>query len=226
MISVVAYTLVEECPHDLLFFFRLRGWTELVLMVLIFTTTIFYSLELGMAMGVGLSVIILIRHATQPRIQILGKVSGTQARFDNAELHAENVELVESALIVKIPEPLTFANTGDLKNRLRRLELYGSNHAHPSLPRMRAPEHNKNIIFDVHGVTSIDGSGTQVLSEIVHAYAEQKVRVFFCRLPNRNVFSMFERSGIVEKCGGLTHFVPSVDEALRLAETEDQTQEI
>ncbi|CAI7624789.1 unnamed protein product [Penicillium glandicola] len=226
MISVVAFTLVEECPHDLLFFLRLRGWSELVLMFLIFTTTIFYSLELGMAMGMGLSVIILIRHATHPRIQIMGKVLGTAARFDNAELHPENVELVESALIVKIPEPLTFANTGDLKNRLRRLELYGSSHAHPSLPRMRAPEHNKNIIFDVHGVTSIDGSGTQVLSEIVHAYAEQRVRVFFCRLPNSDVFRMFELSGIVEKCGGLTHFVPSVDEALQLAESEDQTQEM
>ncbi|KAJ5950221.1 uncharacterized protein N7479_008634 [Penicillium vulpinum] len=226
MISVVAFTLVEECPHDLLFFVRLRGWSEIVLMLLIFTTTIFYSLELGMAMGMGLSVIILIRHATHPRIQILGKVLGTAARFDNAELHPENVELVEGALIVKIPEPLTFANTGDLKNRLRRLELYGSSHAHPSLPRMRAPEHNKNIIFDVHGVTSIDGSGTQVLSEIVHAYAEQRVRVFFCRLPNSNVFRMFERSGIVEECGGLSHFVPSVDEALRLAESENQTQEI
>ncbi|KAJ5480542.1 hypothetical protein N7530_006051 [Penicillium desertorum] len=217
MISVVAFTLVEECPHDLLFFIRLRGWSEIVLMLLIFTTTIFYSLELGMAMGMGLS---------PPRIQILGKVLGTPARFDNAELHPENVELVEGALIVKIPEPLTFANTGDLKNRLRRLELYGSTHAHPSLPRMRAPEHNKNIIFDVHGVTSIDGSGTQVLTEIVHAYAEQRVRVFFCRLPNRSVFGMFERSGIVETCGGLTHFVPSVDEALRLAESENQTQEI
>ncbi|KAJ5155038.1 sulfate transporter [Penicillium coprophilum] len=226
MISVVAFTLVEECPHDLLFFIRLRGWSEIVLMLLIFTTTIFYSLELGMAMGMGLSVIILIRHATHPRIQILGKVLGTAARFDNAELHPENVELVEGALIVKIPEPLTFANTGDLKNRLRRLELYGSSHAHPSLPRMRAPEHNKNIIFDVHGVTSIDGSGTQVLSEIVHAYAEEHVRVFFCRVPNREVFRMFERSGIVENCGGLTHFVPSVDEALRLAESENQTEEI
>ncbi|KAJ5511542.1 sulfate transporter [Penicillium expansum] len=165
-------------------------------------------------------------NGTPPRIQIMGKVLGTDARFDNAELHPENVELVEGALIVKIPEPLTFANTGDLKNRLRRLELYGSTHAHPSLPRMRAPEHNKNIIFDVHGVTSIDGSGTQVLSEIVHAYAEQRVRVFFCRLPNSSVFRMFERSGIVESCGGLTHFVPSVDEALRLAESENQTQEI
>ncbi|KAJ5684007.1 uncharacterized protein N7477_000352 [Penicillium maclennaniae] len=226
MISVVAYSLVEECPHDLIFFLRLRGWTELVLMFLIFTATIFYSLELGMALGIGLSVIILIRHSTQPRIQILGKVAGTDARFENAELQPENVELIEGALIIKIPEPLTFANTGDLKNRLRRLELYGSSRAHPSLPRMRPPEHNKNIIFDVHGVTSIDGSGTQVLCEIVSAYREKGTRVFFCRLPNTQVFRMFERSGIVEECGGLTHFVPSVDEAIRLAETEDQTPDL
>lgn len=224
MISVVAYTLVEECPHDIIFFLRLRGWTELVLMLLIFTATIFYSLELGMAMGIGLSVIILIRHATQPRIQILGKVPGTHTRFENAELQRENVEFIEGALIVKIPEPLTFANTGDLKNRLRRLELYGSSRTHPSRPRMRPAEYNKNIIFDVHGVTSIDGSGTQVLYEIVRAYAEDGVRVFFCRVPNSNVYRMFERSGIVEQCGGLTHFVPHVDEALRLAETEEQTE--
>ncbi|KAJ5647932.1 hypothetical protein N7490_004304 [Penicillium lividum] len=222
MISVVAFSLVEECPHDLIFFLRIRGWTELMLMLLIFVTTIFYSLELGMALGIGVSVIILIRHATQPRIQILGRVPGTATRFGNAELQPENIEIVEGALIVKIPEPLTFANTGDLKNRLRRLELYGSSRAHPSLPRMRPAEYNKNIIFDVHGVTSIDGSGTQVLSEIVRAYAEEGTRVFFCRLPNDDVFRMFELSGIVEDCGGLTHFVPSVDEALQLAESEER----
>ncbi|KAJ5723252.1 hypothetical protein N7488_001287 [Penicillium malachiteum] len=221
MISVVAFSLVEECPHDLIFFIRLRGWTELMLMSLIFVATIFYSLELGMALGIAVSVVILIRHATQPRIQILGKVPGT-SRFENAELRPEDVEIIEGALIVKIPEPLTFANTGDLKNRLRRLELYGTSRAHPSLPRMRPAEYNKNIIFDVHGVTSIDGSGTQVLWEIVHAYAEEGTRVFFCRLPNEKVFNMFERSGILEECGGLTHFVPSVDEALRLAESEER----
>ncbi|RAH72891.1 SulP family inorganic anion transporter [Aspergillus aculeatinus CBS 121060] len=219
-ISVVAYSLIEECPHDVAFFIRLRGWTELTLMILIFGSTIFYSLELGIALGIGLSILILIRHSTQPRIQILGKVAGTNDRFDNAELHGENVELIEGALIVKIPEPLTFANTGDLKNRLRRLEFYGTNQAHPSLPRSRPPEHNKNIIFDVHGVTSIDGSGTQVLSEIVNEYLNLGVRVFFCRLPNRNVFRMFERSGIVDRCGGMQYFVHSVDEALRLAEAE------
>ena len=224
-ISVVAYSLIEECPHDVAFFIRLRGWTELALMLLIFVSTIFYSLELGIALGIGLSVLILIRHCTQPRIQILGKVAGTSNQYDNAELHAENVELIEGALVVKIPEPLTFANTGDLKNRLRRLEFYGSNRTHPSLPRLRPPEHNKNVIFDVHGVTSIDGSGTQVLSEIVNEYIDLGVSVFFCRLPNRNVFRMFERSGIVDRCGGMSHFVTGVDEALRLAESETRTPE-
>lgn len=220
MISVVAYSLVEECPDDLRFFIRLRGWSELALMFLIFLSTIFYSLNLGIALGIGFSILQIIRHATKPRIQILGKISGTPDRFENAEIHPENVEFIEGCLIVKIPEPLTFANTGDLKNRLRRLEFYGTNAAHPALPRVRPPEYNKNIIFDVHGVTSIDGSGTQVLCGIIKGYVNRGVRVFFCRLPRRGseVFEMMEKSGIVEICGGASHFVRSVDEALRLTE--------
>lgn len=218
MISVVAYTLIEECPHDIRFFIRLRSWSDLSLMLLIFLATMFYSLELGIALGIGLSILSVVRHATKPRIQILGQVPGT-TRFENAELHPEKVEFIEGCLIVKIPEPLTFANTGDLKNRLRRLEFYGSNAAHPSLPRLRLPEHNKNIIFDVHGVISIDGSGTQVFSEIVKAYVDRGVNVYFCRLPPMNdVFKKFQKSGIVDTCGGMGHFVPSVDEALRLTE--------
>jgi MFS superfamily sulfate permease-like transporter len=228
MISVVAYSLLEECPHDVRFFIRVRGWSELTLMILIFLATIFYSLTLGIALGCGLSVLRVIRHATQPRIQILGKVSGTSNQFENAELHPEKVEFIEGCLIVKIPEPLTFANTGDLKNRLRRLEFYGTPRAHPALPRVRPEERDKNIIFDVHGVTSIDASGTQVLLEIVQAYADRGVRVFFCRLPslNGNVFRQFERSGIVDYCGGMRHFVSNVDEALRLTELEDIEDEI
>ncbi|PGH23095.1 hypothetical protein AJ80_02869 [Polytolypa hystricis UAMH7299] len=223
MISVVAYTLVEECPHDIRFFFRLRSWSDLSLMFIIFFSTIFYSIYLGIALGIGLSVLSIIRHSTKPRIQILGKVNGTRDRFENAETNPGNVEFIEGCLIVKIPEPLTFANTGDLKNRLRRLEFYGTNAVHPALPRVRSPEHNKNIIFDIHGVTSIDGSGIQVLCEIIQAYIDNGVSVFFCRLPRQNsdVWRMIEKSSIVEICGGRAHFVRSVDEALRLTEMAD-----
>jgi high affinity sulfate transporter 1 len=226
MVSVVAYSLVEECPHDIKFFVKIKGWTELSLMAIIFLATIFYNLSTGIALGIGLSMLQLIRHATKPRIQILGKVSGTTNQFENAEHFPDSIEFVEGSLIVKIPEPLTFANTGELKNRLRRLEKYGTDHAHPSLPRLRHEESNKNIIFDVHGVTSIDGSGTQVLFEIVEEYVKGGARVIFCRLPRKRskVFAAFERSGIVDLCGGERHFVDNVQEALKLSEIEDLEQ--
>ncbi|KAI9757437.1 MAG: hypothetical protein M4579_003453 [Chaenotheca gracillima] len=226
MISVVAWSLIEEAPSDLNFFWKIRGWSELALMFLIFASTIFYSLTVGMAIGIGLSLIRVIRHSTRPRIQILGRIPGTD-QFENAEANPEALEFVEGCLIVKIPEPLTFANTGELKSRLRRLELYGATAVHPALPRVRDPEHNKNVIFDVHGVTGLDGSGAQVLSEIVAAYRDRDVRVFFCRVPSERskVYRLFESSGIVEKCGGPKHFVHSVDQALRLSELESLTEQ-
>lgn len=221
MITVVAYSLIEEAPHDIAFFIRIRGYTELGLMLIIFASTIFYSLTLGIAIGVGLSLLSVIKHSTRPRIQILGRIPGTN-RFENAEDNPEKLEFIEGCLIVKIPEPLTFANTGDLKNRLRRLELYGTTNAHPALPRVRSPEHNKNIIFDIHGVTGLDGSGTQVLEEIVRGYRNRGVRVFFSRGPQEGtpIWKLLERSGILETCGGRGHFVKDVNVALRLTETE------
>lgn len=226
MISVVAYSLIEEAPHDIKFFIKIKGWAELALMAIIFLATIFYSLSVGIALGISLSLLIMIKHAAKPRIQILGRVQGQPNKFENAEHAPDQVEHIEGCLIVKIPEPLTFANTGDLRTRLRRLEQYGTNKAHPSLPRVRTEDSNRNIIFDVHGVTSIDGSGTQVMTEIIKSYIDRGARVIFCRLPHRRsqVYQRFADSGIVEMCGGMQHFVSSVDEALKLSEIEDLTQ--
>lgn len=222
MISVVAYSLIEEAPHDISFFLKIRGWTELGLMAIIFLATMFYSLTLGMAFGVGLSMLMVIKHSTRPRIQILGRIPGTN-RFENAEGDKASLEFVEGCLIVKIPEPLTFANTGELKSRLRRLELYGTSKAHPALPRLRSTDMNRNVIFDIHGVTSMDGSGTQVLTEIVRSYTDRGVRVYFSRCPVRKdhpVWRLMVSSGIVEMAGE-GHFVNDVQEALRLTEYEE-----
>jgi MFS superfamily sulfate permease-like transporter len=221
LISVVAWSLIEECPADISFMLRIRAWPELGLMLVIVLATIFFSLTLGIAIGVGLSLLLVIRHATRPRIQILGRIPGTQ-RFENAEENPDRLEFFEGCLIVKIPEPLTFANTGELKNRLRRLELYGTTAAHPALPRLRREESNRHVIFDIHGVTSMDGSGTQVLEEIVRGYVERGVRVFFSRgpTPTHPVWLLIQRAGIVDLVGGPEHFVDDVQDALKLTEAE------
>ncbi|KAI0832263.1 sulfate transporter family-domain-containing protein [Hypoxylon sp. FL0890] len=222
LIMAVAWSLIEEAPHDVKFFLQIKGWTELSLMAVILAVTIFFSLNLGIAIGIGLSLLQVIRHATRSHIQILGRVPNSD-RFANAEEHPEELEFVEGCLIVKIPEPLNFANTGQLKNRLRRLELYGTANAHPALPRLRPQTSNKNIIFDIHGVTSMDGSGTQVLEEIVRNYRDRGVRVFFSRPVSRDnkVWHLLERSGIVDLVGGKHRFVDDVKDALRMTEVED-----
>ncbi|KAF8457592.1 sulfate transporter family-domain-containing protein [Kalaharituber pfeilii] len=221
MVSVVACSLLEEAPADIRFFLSIKGYSEVLMMALIFFTTVVWSLELGMAVGVGISIVQVIRHSTRARIMILGRVPGTDI-FKSAEDFPEEIEHIEGCLIVKIPEPLTFANTGELKNRLRRLELYGTTQAHPSLPRMRSVENNRNVVFDIHGVTSMDGSGTQVLKEIVSSYVARGVHVFFSRVPppHSPLFELFENSGIVSIVGGRGHFVDSVEEALRMTEIE------
>lgn len=224
MISVVAYSLIEEAPHDIHFFYQISGYIELSLMFVIFITTFLWNLKIGIAVGIGLSLLRLLRHSTRPRIQILGRVPGTK-EFENAEL-GHTVQMVPHCLIVKIPEPLTFANTGSLKDRLRRLEDHGTGKAHPALPKVRRREHNKNVIFDVHGVTSMDPAAAQVLLEIVEAYVERGTRVFFCRVPGRGteVWRLMCVSGIVEVCGGEHNFLRSVDEALLATERESTLQ--
>ncbi|KAI1078023.1 sulfate transporter family-domain-containing protein [Whalleya microplaca] len=216
LIMAVAWSLIEEAPHDVSFFFRIKGWTELTLMALILAITVLFSLNLGIAFGIFVSLLQVIRHATRPRIEILGRIPGTD-RFVNAEEHTGDLEFVEGCLIVKIPEPLTFANTGDLKNRLRRLERYGTGNAHPALPRLRPQDSNRNVIFDIHGVTSMDGSGVQVLEEIVRSYRDRGVRVFFSRPISRQnrVWEMMELSGIVLLVGE-HRFVDDIKDALRL----------
>lgn len=220
MVSVVAYSLLEEMPEDLFFFIRIRGYSELLLMGLIFLSTIFWNLKIGIAVGIGLSLLRVIYHATRPRIQIIGRVPGTIDRFENAERQPGNLEFFDGCLIVKIPEPLTFANTGSLKSRLRRLENYGTGKAHPAMPPVRHKDHNRNIIFDVHGVTSLDGAGAQVLRDIVDNYVSQGTRVIFCRCPHETkLWGLLEASGVVDLCGR-ENFVESVPEALALTDAE------
>jgi MFS superfamily sulfate permease-like transporter len=226
MISVVAYSLIEEAPHDIHFFWTISGYSELLLMTLIFLTTFFWNLRIGIAVGIGLSLLRLLRHSTRPRIQILGRVPGTQD-FENAETDPDALEFASHCLIVKIPEPLTFANTGSLKDRLRRLEDQGSAAAHPSAPpkqrSSKSNQYNRHLIFDIHGVTALDPAACQVLLEIVESYIERGTRVYFSRIPSKRseVWRLMQVSGIVDVCGGERYFLRSVSEALKMSEREE-----
>lgn len=217
MASAVGVSMMEECPHDIKFFIKIRGWNELFLIAAVFLATALYSMSLGIAVGMAITLYRLVRHSTQSRIRILGRLPGSKHAFEDAELAPEGDQF-EQCLIVRIPEPLTFANVGDLRTRLGRFGRYGTHAAHPSLPRLRLED--RCLIFDVQGLTEIDSCGTQVLTEIVQEHADNGTQVLFSRLRHSLVMESFQLSGIVDICGGMRYFVDSVEDALRIAGME------
>ncbi|SCU85087.1 LANO_0C03312g1_1 [Lachancea nothofagi CBS 11611] len=205
--TVVGITLFEEAPADLKFHFRCSGYNELITYTITVLTTFFYSVEAGITVGCGYSIIRAIKNSTRSRIQILARITGTN-RFVNADefdtslnqetLSLPRLEHFEGCLIVKIPEPLTFTNTEDLKSRLNRLESYGSVNTHPASPRSRDKDLTKHMIFDLNGMTQIDSSASQILCEIVTNLRKRRVKVYFTRIPlTATVRNRLEASGIV-----------------------------
>lgn len=215
IITVIMYTLLQEAPHDINFFWRVRGYADLLLMALVFVFTLVVSIEFGISVGVAISLLRVIKHSQSPRIQVLGRVPGTK-EYVPVDENAEEVEHVDGFLLVRIPEPLIFANTGQLKDRLRRLELYGNTRVHPSEPPRRSAEHNARIIFDCNGMSGIDAAAAQIFAEIVSDYVDRGVAVYFVRVnrKSKRVWSLFVDSGIVALVGGEGHFGDSISGVL------------
>jgi len=218
MATVVGISMMEEAPHNIRFFFKVRGWRELFLMSAVFIMTVCYSMSAGVAVGTVLTLFTLLQHTTKSRIRILGRTPGTNDTFEDAELSTE-CDQFDRRLIVKIPEPLTFANSGDLRMRLQRLERYGVRHAHPSRPRSRLDDHF--LIFDIQGLSAIDACATQILAEIVEDHVRNGVQVIFCGAFHPEVIQRLRCGGIVDLCGGFEHFPSSLEDGLRLAGIQD-----
>lgn len=78
------------------------------------------ALQLGLVASVVFSLILVIQKSTQTRIKIIGRVPGTD-RWVPIDEHDDAEEEIPGVLAVRIRESLSFANTGQLKERLRRV---------------------------------------------------------------------------------------------------------
>lgn len=221
VITAVGISLIEEAPGDVKFYWRTKGWYELLTLALTFTSTFFWSVQTGIAVGVGFSLVRVINHATHPRIQILGRVPGTTMYRNVDNFPPDTLDTLHGCLVVKIPEPLIFANTGDLRNRLRRLEYYKSMKVHPSQPRRTSSQELHTVVFDLRGMTELDAAAIQVLHEIVSGYVNRGLDVYFTRMPvKRPIRELFVSSGINALVMNQAHgraFFDSIDDALLAA---------
>ncbi|TYJ55804.1 hypothetical protein B9479_003456 [Cryptococcus floricola] len=214
IITVVVYAILNEAPHEIIYFWKMGAWTDFAQMVMTFFLTLCFSIEVGLVVSVIFSLILVIQKSTQTRIKIIGRLPGTQTwvPLDSDDSAQEEIPGV---LVVRIRENLNFANTGQLKERLRRLELYGMGKSHPSDEPRR--ESAKALVWHMGDVEEIDASAMQILYELTKAYDERGVGVHFAHLGPEQMKS-FEIAGITGILGP-AHFHRDLSAAMREVET-------
>ncbi|KAI7905826.1 sulfate transporter family-domain-containing protein [Cokeromyces recurvatus] len=216
IIFVAVLSLLSELPEDLHFIFKIGAWRDLGLLLITFFATIIISLEFGTLLAVSLSLLVTIRETSYPRISIMGRVKGSISKFKPIQDDSGEVEHLQDVLIIRIEEALFFANTGQLKDRLRRLEMFGDMSIHPS----ENPRRSESLytIFDVGSMPTIDASAIQILYEIVEAYKNRSVEVCFVRL-REQPYKMFKKSGLLYLVGQ-NHLFRKVSEAIEFVELD------
>ena len=132
-----------------------RVWTyssvDFSAMAVTILGTLFVGVEIGVVMGVALSLLLHLHRTSRPHMAVVGQVPGTE-HFRNIERHA--VKTSPEILSVRVDESLYFANTRYLEDRItaliaERIEL-------------------KHVVLMCSAVNMIDASALESLEEINH----------------------------------------------------------
>eukprot|EP01126_Amoeba_proteus_P009120 TRINITY_DN13463_c0_g1_i9.p1 TRINITY_DN13463_c0_g1~~TRINITY_DN13463_c0_g1_i9.p1 ORF type:complete len:492 (-),score=85.06 TRINITY_DN13463_c0_g1_i9:599-2074(-) len=71
IIITAAFSLFES--HDLVFLWKIRAYRDMCLFFFTFFTTVLLGVDLGIFVGIGISLLMVVRQTTLPHISILGK---------------------------------------------------------------------------------------------------------------------------------------------------------
>ncbi|KIO30050.1 hypothetical protein M407DRAFT_20907 [Tulasnella calospora MUT 4182] len=211
IIGLVVYSILAEAPHDIRYYWKSKAWVDFGLMLLTFISTLFWSVEIGIVVSVTVSLLLVVRESSKTSLKILGRIPGTN-RWKPIDENPEAEEDIPGVLIVRVRESLNFANAAQMKERLRRLELYGPSKVHPSEEPSRAQA--EVIVFHMADVEHLDASAAQVFAEMANTYQSQGVEIHFAHLREKQR-RKFKLAGYDVP---LDHSHQSVSDAIRVIE--------
>jgi SulP family sulfate permease len=171
------------------------------LLAVAFVSTLAFGVELGLAISVVASLLVVLRQTTSPHVAVLGRIPGT-THFRNVERSPAAVT-TDGVVVVRVDAPLYFANLDYVRERLQRVEEDQGG-------RLRV------LVFDASSVTELDSSADTALVEIADDLAGRDVEFYLAGLKGRLV-DVMRRSGSYERIGS-EHFFLSDDDAVRHAE--------
>eukprot|EP01125_Pyxidicula_operculata_P014858 TRINITY_DN5002_c0_g1_i1.p1 TRINITY_DN5002_c0_g1~~TRINITY_DN5002_c0_g1_i1.p1 ORF type:complete len:660 (-),score=142.63 TRINITY_DN5002_c0_g1_i1:206-2185(-) len=207
ILIVAAIALLEL--EDLHFLWSIRAYKEVFLMAAIFILTIFLGVDLGIFIGIGVSLFMVVRHSSTPHISIMGK--SADGSWSDVTTDS-NSKLIPGTLVVSIDESLYFANIDQVKDMFKRIQFYGSHLVHPGEKRTDV-EPLQNIIIRANGITDIDASAIQTLWQMLEEYEKDHIFVSFVGL-RPTIKVKFVHAGLIGALGGDRLF-DTIEDALQ-----------
>ena len=169
---------------------------DLSMFVITAVATLVLGVEEGIAVGVGVSIIMLLIKVSYPHIAELGLEKKT-GRFFNVNRH-NSIEVDDETLIVRLDAQLFFANTSFFQDKIQAMEAKRSN--------------LKTVILDCSAVNGMDSSAVHALHDMVHDYHNRGI-VFKMASVKGPIRDILKKAGLIEEIGN-EHFHLSVEHAV------------
>ncbi|XP_068651864.1 probable sulfate transporter 3.4 [Aristolochia californica] len=140
-----------------------------------FLGVLLVSVQMGLAIAVGISIFKILIHVTRPNTVILGNIPGTQI-YQNIGYYREATRIT-SVLVLSVESPIYFANSTYLQERILRM-------VRDEEERIQSCNENnlKCVILDMAAVTAIDTSGIGAISELKKTLEKKSLQLVLTHL--------------------------------------------
>ncbi len=155
--------------------------TDMVGLTVAFVATLALGIELGIAVAVVASMLVVFARLSKPHAAVLGHVEGTTS-YRNVE-RFDHVSTMDGVRIVRIDAALSFVNAAGV----RKLLLGHADAAAEAPPRA--------LVLDASGINDLDATGAEMLHELLGDLDERDVALHLTDVkgPVRDVL---QRAGI------------------------------
>lgn len=174
------------------------------LMIATFLATLFLNIELGVLVGVALSLIVLIFRTSRPYVAELGKVPNSN--FYRNRDRFKDVIIEDEILVFRFDSQLFYANASYFREKLEEMSD-------------RKGKALKLIVIDAESINRVDSTGIDMLKERVTYYQKRGITFYFAGVKGPVRDDLF-RGGMLEVID-INHFFMRANGAVTYYKTGD-----
>ena len=163
-----------------------------IVWVFTFLFTLFLGVEVGILVGVGVSLVLVIYKTAFPRITSLGQLPGTTI-YRNIAMYPDAVQ-PPGMILFRIDAPIFFANIEGIRDfLLDKLQKGKAEHE-------RVGDPVKYVILDLSPSPDIDVAGLHFFEELIMDLKSDSIHLILAN-PSKNLLIMLMRGGLIPELG-------------------------